>query len=136
MEAPKHLGHKPFVSVNDYHNIDGQYSKHTDTIALSIGQAQYDKDEISLKVWRHAKDRWSRQSEELPLHRNLDLTILLAQVLFGDEPNPDSFLVKQRTLLTEDVDGGVQKVRDYYKSHEKFLKPRFKELRDILNKME
>lgn len=136
MKTPKHLGHKPLISVNNYHNIDGQYSKHTDAMALSIGHAQYDENEISLKVWRHTKDRWSRQSEELPLHRNLDLTILLAQVLFGEEPNPDSFLVKQQTLLTEDVVDGLKIVKAYYKNHEKFLKPRFKELRDLLNKME
>ncbi len=49
----------------------------TDVKALSIGTAQYDFDEISLKVWRHTGIKWSRQNEELPLHRNIDLNILL-----------------------------------------------------------
>ena len=32
--------------------------------------------DISAKVWRYTGEKWSRQSEELPLHRVLDLAIL------------------------------------------------------------
>jgi hypothetical protein len=32
--------------------------------------------DVSAKVWRHTGGKWSRQSEELPLHRVLDLAIL------------------------------------------------------------
>jgi hypothetical protein len=52
-ESPKHLGHKPLVSINDYKTIDGMYRGDTDAKALSIGRAQYDEDEIAMKVWRH-----------------------------------------------------------------------------------
>ena len=34
---------------------------------------------ISAKVWRHTGEKWSRQSEELPLHRVLDLAILVCR---------------------------------------------------------
>lgn len=34
---------------------------------------------ISAKVWRYTGERWSRQSEELPLHRVLDLAILVTR---------------------------------------------------------
>jgi len=51
-ESPKHLGHKPLVSINDYKTIDGMYRGDTDAKALSIGRAQYDEDEIAMKVWR------------------------------------------------------------------------------------
>ena len=37
------------------------------------------KVDISGKVWRHTGEKWSRQSEELPLTRILDLAILVAQ---------------------------------------------------------
>ena len=30
-------------------------------------------------MWRHTGDKWSRQSEELPLHRVLDLAILVCR---------------------------------------------------------
>ena len=131
MESPKHLKHKPIVSVNDYDKIDAQYKSSTDVRALSIGKAQYNDEEISLKVWRHTGDKWSRMSEELPLHRNIDLSILLLGALMT---NKDSNY--PGTLLREVVDDkvGVDLIKAYYKSNEKFLKPRLEELRMRLNK--
>jgi hypothetical protein len=110
------------------------YRNNTDARALSIGWAQYDADEISMKVWRKRK-RWSPQSEELPLHRNLDLTILLLHVLFDEAPNPDSFLVKAKTLFSEDQEEGIEEIKKYYQKNKSFLEPRLKELRELLNKM-
>lgn len=133
-KSPKHLGHKPIVSVNDYDKVDGMYRNNTDAKALSIGYAQWDNNELSMKVWRKRK-RWSPQSEELPLHRNLDLTILLLHVLFDEAPNPDSFLVKAKTLFSEDQKGGIEEIRKYYQKNKSFLEPRLKELRELLNKM-
>ena len=52
MESPKNLSHLPIVSVNDYDQIDGQYFNDTDARALSIGRSTWDKEQISLKVWR------------------------------------------------------------------------------------
>ena len=135
MKSPKHLSHKPLVSVNDYDKVDGMYRNNTDAKALSIGYAQYDNNEIAMKVWRHVNGHWSRQSEELPIHRNLDLTILLLHVLFDEAPNPDSFLVKAKTLFSEDQDGGIAAIKEYYEINKKFLEPRLKELRELLNKM-
>lgn len=136
MESPKHLKHKPIVSVNDYNLIDGFYKgADTDAKALSIGLAQYDHDDIAMKVWRHTGEKWSRQSEELPIHRNLDLTILLLHVLFDEMPNPDSFLVKQKSQVTEDEEGGIQAIRDFYEANKAYLEPRLKEMKELLGKM-
>lgn len=136
MKSPKHLGHKPLVSVNDYNQIDGIYrGASTDAKALSIGWAQYDNDDIAMKVWRHTGTKWSRQSEELPIHRNLDLTILLLHVLFDEDVNPDSLLVKSKSLITEDQDNGIQAIRDFYEANKNYLEPRLKEMRELLNKM-
>lgn len=134
MKSPKHLSHKPLVSVNDYDKVDGMYRNNTDAKALSIGYAQWDNNELSMKVWRKRK-RWSPQSEELPLHRNLDLTILLLHVLFDEAPNPDSFLVKAKTLFSEDQEGGIEEIKKYYQKNKSFLEPRLKELRELLNKV-
>ena len=131
MKAPKHLGHKPLVSVDDYEPMDGQYANHTDAKALSIGHAQYDYDEISLKVWRRPKKRWSPQSEELPMHRNLDLTILLLNVLLGDETNSAAPGWKVSGEEWE-----KEKIRKYYREHVDILEPRLKEIKELLNKME
>ena len=82
METRKDLKHKPIIEVTGYDAIDGKYAPDTDAMCLSLGLAQWDSPEgkdISAKVWRVKKDgRISRQSEELPPHRAIDLTILIA----------------------------------------------------------
>jgi hypothetical protein len=35
--------------------------------------------DISAKIWRHTGGKWSRQSEEMPLHRVLDLAVLICR---------------------------------------------------------
>ncbi|MDR3327580.1 MAG: DUF6530 family protein [Prevotellaceae bacterium] len=132
MESPKHLSHKPIISVNDYDKIDALYANHTDVRALSIGRAQYDGDQISLKVWRHTGNKWSRQSEELPIHRNLDLSILLLAALSTDTSvnYPISNL-----SLNIDNEEDVQAIKEYYKEHKKDLEPRLKQLKQLLNEL-
>ena len=79
MKIPTELKHKPVIVVEDYENVDGRKSGKTDTKGLSLGLAQWNdrgKVDISAKVWRHTGEKWSRQSEEMPLHRVLDLAIL------------------------------------------------------------
>jgi hypothetical protein len=125
MESPKNLKHQPIISVNDYDRIDAQNANDTDAKALSIGKAQYNNEEISLKVWREGEDKWSRQSEELPIHRVFDLAILaLASEKKDIRSNfPDS-------LLREVVDkqDEVKNIHEYFEKHEQYLKPRIQEL--------
>jgi len=82
MKIPTTLKHKPVIVSENYENVDGRYAYNTDTKGLSLGLAQWNdrgKVEISAKVWRHTGEKWSRQSEELPLHRVLDLAIFLCR---------------------------------------------------------
>ncbi|NLI61353.1 MAG: hypothetical protein GX375_07990 [Clostridiales bacterium] len=82
MKIPTNLKHKPVVISENYENVDGRYAYETDAKGLSLGLAQWNdrgKVEISAKVWRHTGSKWSRQSEELPLHRVLDLAILVCR---------------------------------------------------------
>lgn len=131
MNVPNHLNHKPIIAVNDYDKIDALYANKTDAKALSIGQAQYDDDEISLKVFRIVGGKWSRQSEELPIHRNLDLSILFLASLMTDINSNYS----QSSLREEIIDTNrVSEITDYYKLHERKLKPRLVELKQILDK--
>ena len=79
MKIPKTLKHKPVIVTEDYENIDGRKAYNTDANGLSLGLAQWNdrgKLDISAKVWRYTGEKWSRQSEELPMHRVLDLAIL------------------------------------------------------------
>ncbi len=89
MKIPTTLKHKPVIVSENYENVDGRYAYKTDAKGLSLGLAQWNdrgKVDISAKVWRYTGEKWSRQSEELPLHRVLDLAILVcrAQLHFRD----------------------------------------------------
>lgn len=131
MKIPTHLKHKPIIGVNDYEKIDSIYANNSDVKALSIGQAQYDNNQISLKVWRHTGKKWSRQNEEIPIHRNIDLTILLIGSLLTDisAKYPTTSLREEIINETKVLD-----IQNYYKKNESSLKPRLEELKSVLDK--
>ncbi|RYD19281.1 MAG: hypothetical protein EOP88_19580 [Verrucomicrobiaceae bacterium] len=82
MEIPTHLKHKPVFVAENYNEIDGRYASKSDVQGLSLGLAQWNEKgqvDISAKVWRHTGERWSRQSEEMPLHRVLDLALFICK---------------------------------------------------------
>ena len=82
MNVPTSLKHKPVVVSENYERVDGKEAYHSDAKGLSLGLAQWNdrgKVDISAKVWRYTGEKWSRQSEELPLHRVIDLAILIVR---------------------------------------------------------
>src|SRR5690606_34153783 len=82
MKIPTTLKHKPVIVSENYGNVDGRYAYNTDAQGLSLGLAQWNdrgKLDVSAKVWRYTREKWSRQSEELPLHRVVDLAILVCR---------------------------------------------------------
>lgn len=81
---PDHLAHKPVFAM-PYEAFDGPYAGQTDARYLSVGLAQWDHDEISVKAMRYTGTKWTRQAEELPLHRPIDMTLFLAKALFESE---------------------------------------------------
>ena len=104
MKIPENLKHKPVIEVEDYDTVDGRYALHTDAKGLSLGLAQWNdrgKVDISGKVWRHTGEKWSRQSEELPLSRILDLAILVAQssLYFQDAYRHEKFYDPENPLI-------------------------------------
>ena len=81
MNIPTTLKHKPVIVAKDYDRIDGRI-RNSDAKGLSLGLAQWTdrgKVDISAKVWRYTGEKWSRQSEEMPLHRVIDLAILICR---------------------------------------------------------
>lgn len=82
MKIPTTLKHKPVIVTENYEDVDGRNAYESDAKGLSLGLAQWNdrgKVDISAKVWRHTGDKWSRQSEELPIHRVIDLAILICK---------------------------------------------------------
>jgi hypothetical protein len=133
MKAPTHLQHKPVVTVDDYASKDGIHKGNTDAEALSIGYAQYDDTgtTFSAKIFRHTGNSWSRQSEEMPLHRALDLAILLAGVIKRSSEDEPSF-----TSLAESVvsSSGFADLKRYLSDpiNVSILQPRLDELKRLL----
>ena len=104
MKIPTTLKHKPVIVSENYENVDGRYAYNSDAKGLSLGLAQWNdrgKVNISAKVWRHTGEKWSRQSEELPLHRVLDLAILIcrAQLHFREAYRYEKFYDPERTTI-------------------------------------
>ena len=93
METPLNLKHTPIIHVQNYDDRDAQYTNETDAKFLSVGFSQWTNGEenedrsISVKVGRYDNEngKWSRQSEELPIHRVIDLSILLLASLIKDK---------------------------------------------------
>jgi hypothetical protein len=104
MKIPTTLKHKPVIVYENYENVDGRYAYNSDAKGLSLGLAQWNdrgKVNISAKVWRHTGEKWSRQSEELPLHRVLDLAILIcrAQLHFREAYRYEKFYDPESTTI-------------------------------------
>lgn len=81
MDIPVTLKHKPVIVSEGYDAVDGRI-KNSDAKGLSLGLAQWNdrgKVDVSAKIWRYTGEKWSRQSEEMPLHRVIDLTILICR---------------------------------------------------------
>ena len=82
MKIPVTLKHKPVITCENYEQVDGRSAYSSEAKGLSLGLAQWNergKIDVAAKVWRYTGEKWSRQSEELPLHRVLDLSLLIVQ---------------------------------------------------------
>ncbi len=131
-KIPTHLSHKPIVIVNDYDRIDGKFKNDTDVVGLSVGQAQYDGVDISAKKWRFIESagRWSRQSEELPLHRVFDLAILSVASFMIDTKTKYS-----KTSLREEAinEPQLRAIDAYLKNNKREIEARLKSLQNVID---
>lgn len=157
MKIPVSLKHKPVIVAENYENIDGRYAYNTDAKGLSLGLAQWNdrgKVDISAKVWRHTGEKWSRQSEEMPLHRVLDLAIFVcrSQLFFReayrfpklyDPENPvidrvglqgDAMTVAVCTE-NEKIDEDIRLFRDALAKDDELLGERLSTLSSILKEL-
>jgi hypothetical protein len=136
--------HKPVFLV-PYAGYDGPYAGATDCLFLSLGWAQYDPRSASLKTLRHSGSKWSRQSEEIPLHRAVDLVIMLAHAMrsmLGPHLNTINFPAGTFENQTAGVliqSGAVSSVAEGEafgrEMTSKLVRRRLSKLRDVLNEL-
>ncbi len=79
VDVPMHLGHRPIYAAKYADLTD--YDPEGDAKFVSVGLAQYDSESISVKLFRYSGERWSRQSEELPVYRALIPAIALLKTI-------------------------------------------------------
>lgn len=134
MKVPTHLSHYPVVGVDDYDTKDGIHAGSTDAKALSVGFAHYNEEHIAAKVFRHTGTKWSRQSEELPLHRTFDLSTLTLKsiLLCADKEMPPRG--ERDEIDAEVIDESYkERIVSFYTTHRAELLPKIKELQETLN---
>jgi len=159
MKIPVELKHKPIIISEDYNLIDGRNDpKKTDAQGLSIGLAQWNQRgnvDISAKVWRWTGKKWSRQSEEMPLHRVLDLAILVCRTklyfknLYADKnksypnyPKLDRIAIQGKALnvdvCTENpqIEEDMKLFDDYLHKNDEIMSERLKILSKLLKDLE
>ncbi len=158
MKIPTDLKHKPVVVCENYENVDGRYAYHSDTKGLSLGLAQWNdrgKVEISAKVWRYTGEKWSRQSEELPLHRVIDLAILICRAkkhfrehyqlpkLYDPEKPVIDRIGLQGDAMTvavctdnEKIDGDIKLFRQVLSEDDELISERLRTLSRLLKELE
>src|SRR5579859_502846 len=135
--------HAPIFLV-PYAAHDGPYAGNTDCLFLSLGWAQYDPRSASLKTLRYTGSKWSRQSEELPLHRVADLAILLVRALrHMAGPKLDGLQLPPGTLENQPEEMLIQPGATSVTDGEAFkrqladerVRRRLRQLRDELNEL-
>jgi hypothetical protein len=138
---PQHLEHQPIYAM-PYQPFDGMYRKNTDARYLSVGLSQWGHEDLSLKIMRY-RDQWSRQSEEIPLHRVIDSTVFLAKVLLDRDQQsveiernlfvdqPEGFRVREESVAATDI----QKFEAFLETHNDELKERFNKLFQLLSSL-
>lgn len=157
MKVPTHLKHGPVFGIEGYNKMDGIYAgRGSDAPCLSIGIAQWNQrgsQDISAKVWRNsgAEDNdyqdgsWSRMSEELPIHRNIDLTIFICEVMYmlkNGQPNRPITIqnqtlnirkIAENEFVEEDIE--LLKLKLFEGDEGQMLHDRLSELADVLKRL-
>lgn len=156
MKIPTTLKHKPVIVSDEYDKIDGRISN-SDAKGISIGLAQWNdrgKVDISAKIWRYTGEKWSRQSEEMPLHRVIDLAIFVCRtkMYFRDAyrfpklydenneiidriPLQGGAMNVKVCIENENIDEDIALVRDELSKDDELLSERLSRLSTLLKEM-
>ena len=140
------LNQKPNVVVDDYDKQDGPFVGNTDCKALSLGASSYGYG-ISVKIQRYITQtnnvsKWSRQSEELPLHRAIDSTIFIIAELINKGYQKGGFVAVPTQTTYPKIQGQKMNIiRPNYKgklseqTYDKILQADFSQLDNRLQEL-
>ena len=119
-ELPLNLTHEPIVEVK-YSDVD----EAGDARFLSLGKATWNNEDYSAKVWRWSdeNEKWSRQSEELPLWRVLDLARLVIAAIKRSDSGMSENIIDDKDF---------EALKEYLGDNMKLYIPRINELKGFL----
>ncbi len=128
MNIPTHLKHKPIIA-EEYNDEDAKF--------LSIGVAQWDNKDFSAKVMRksYSSGNWSPQSEELALHRVIDLASLIVATLIrqkNNTPNDVSITYFKEEIVEETL---LPLLLNYLNNNKIVLDLKLNELKILINQI-
>ena len=144
-DIPIHLNHKPVMGCN-YGGITNRISEKSSDVSdksdtedaryISIGHAQYNQEEASVKMMRHTGKQWSPQSEEVPIQRlPYMMIILLAAICKTQNPNEDcpcSDYIQEQIVSPQDMDF----LRREIKAWGNYLKDGIEGIKELLSRID
>ena len=134
-DIPTHLNHKPVMGCN-YCDIISKLpegkSDYDDPRYISIGRAQYNQEEASVKIMRHTGSQWSPQSEEVPIQRLPYMMVMLLAAIYRiqnpQENCPCSDCIKEEVVSPKDMDF----LRSEIETWGNYLKDGIEGIKDLL----
>lgn len=132
---PLHLNHKPILAC-DYQEINDAlgHCDYDDPKFISIGHAQWNPDELSVKMLRRGDSgRWSRQSEEVPVQRlPYMMEMLLAAIYRIQHSNEDKLnLMGESIVSPQDLD----LLKEQMHAWAGLLKPGLSRVKDLMSRI-
>ena len=133
-QLPWWLTHKPVLACR----YEDATLSNEDAKFISIGKATYDSDCASIKIWRRTADdqRWSRQSEEIPIHRvGLCMQMLLSAIRLSQ--STDGVLPSETDLKEEiQTDDCLPFLRHSIQSDRNSIKKSLIEVKRLLDEID
>lgn len=131
-EIPCGLKHKPIIACkySELFNEEEEDAKY-----ISIGRAQYNDNCASVKILRHSGIRWSRQSEEVPIHRMAYMMqMFLTAILHTQQNGKDSFQSSAHEEIIAPVD--MDFLKNEFNTSRKEIAEGLRAVHDLLHKID
>ena len=134
---PMHqLCHKPILAC-DYQDVNKTVLRkdYDDAKFISVGRAQYDSGDLTVKMLRWSGSRWSRQSEEVPIQRLPFMMAMMLNAIYRVQHKKQNRFksdLNECLVRPEDLDFMGECFDDY---KELILKG-LREVRDLVNRID
>ena len=135
-DLPTWLHHRPILAC-DYQElnktiVDRDYD---DARFISVGRAQYGNDELSVKMFRWSGNRWSRQSEEVPVQRLPFMMAMMLNAIYRVQHKSQKRFKSdfdERLVMPEDLDF----MGDCFGTYKELISRGLKEVKDLINRID